>query len=109
MVGIEILKEIDLRVAKITSVEDHEGARKPMYKLTLDLGPELGARTVVAGIKIFYSKEELVGKSVICVANLEPKEIAGVLSHGMLLAAEDDSNVALLTLDKEIKPGSSVH
>ncbi|HVA83092.1 MAG TPA: hypothetical protein VNF06_02935 [Candidatus Aquilonibacter sp.] len=109
MVGIEVFKEIDLRVAKITSIEDHEGARKPMYKISLDLGPEIGARIVVAGIKSFYSKEELVGKSVICVANLEPKEIAGVQSHGMLLAAEDDTTVCLLTLDREVKPGSSIH
>lgn len=109
MVGIEVFKEIDLRVAKITAVEDHEGARKPMYKISLDLGPEIGQRIVVAGIKSFYSREELVGKSVICVANLEPKQIAGVESHGMLLAAEDEQTVCLLTLDREVKPGSSIH
>lgn len=108
MVSIEIFKELDLRVAKIIGVEDHEGARKPMYKVSLDLGSEMGTRVVVAGIKSYYSKEELVGKSVICLVNLEPKEIAGVVSHGMILAADDEQNVSLLTLDKPVAPGSSI-
>lgn len=108
MVAMDAFKEVDLRVGKIIGVEDHEGARKPMYKILLDLGSELGTRTVVAGIKSYYSKEELVGKFVICFSNLEPKEIAGVSSHGMLLAAEDESTVTLLTVDKEVLPGSKI-
>ncbi|MDE1825137.1 MAG: tRNA-binding protein [Candidatus Micrarchaeota archaeon] len=107
MVGIDAFKELELRVAMIVGVEEHEMARKPMYKVTLDLG-EIGQRTVVAGIKNYYSREELLGKKVICVANLEPKEIAGVQSHGMMLAAEDESTVCLLTVDKEIRIGSLV-
>ncbi|MGI0141238.1 MAG: tRNA-binding protein [Candidatus Micrarchaeales archaeon] len=108
MASIDIFKQLELRVAKITSVEEHEQARKPMYKITLDLG-EAGERHVVAGIKPWYSKEELIGKSVICVANLDPKEIAGAQSHGMILAAEDETGVALLTLDRPIKAGSLIH
>ena len=107
VVGIDVFKELELRVARIVSVDEHEGARKPMYKVTLDLG-EAGQRVVVAGIKSYYTKEELVGKSVICVANLEPKEIAGVQSHGMMLAAEDENTVSLLTVDKEVRVGSLV-
>lgn len=108
MVGIDAFKELELRVGRIVNVEEHEKARKPMYRITLDLG-ESGERSVVAGIKPWYTKEELVGKSVICLANLEPKEIAGAVSHGMILAAEDESGVALLTLDKPIKAGSLIH
>ncbi len=108
MTVFDNFKEIDLRVAAIVNVEDHELARKPMFKLTLDLGEELGRRTVVAGIKGPYTKEELIGKKVICIANLEPKDVAGVMSQGMLLAAEDPSNISLLTVDRDVLPGSKI-
>ncbi|MDE1761780.1 MAG: tRNA-binding protein [Candidatus Micrarchaeota archaeon] len=107
LASLDNFSELDLRVARIIGVEEHEKARKPMYKITLDIG-ELGQRTVVAGIKSYYERESLIGKSVICVAGLEPKQIAGVESHGMILAAEDENGVALLTIDREVKPGSAV-
>ncbi|MDP3880990.1 MAG: hypothetical protein Q8Q32_02320 [bacterium] len=66
----------DLRVAKIISAEDIEDADK-LYKLMLDDGSEEG-RTICAGIKEFYSKEELIGKNIIIIANLEPRKIRGV-------------------------------
>jgi methionyl-tRNA synthetase len=96
----------DLRVAEIKACEDIPGADK-LYKLTIDVGEE---RTIVAGIKQFYSKEELVGKKIVIVANLEPRKLRGIDSHGMLLAAssEDKSSVVLLTLDREIAAGSKV-
>jgi methionyl-tRNA synthetase len=64
----------------------------------------------VAGIKQHYTKEELVGKKIVIVANLEPRKLRGIMSHGMLLAAsnEDKSSVVLLTLDKDIPNGSKV-
>ena len=109
MVNIDEFLSIDLRVGKIIGVEEHEKARKPMYKLTVSLGEEMGERTIVAGIRDRYTKDELMGKFIICVTNLEPKEIAGVQSQGMLLAAEDETQLSLLTPDKEIKAGSRVH
>ena len=98
--------KVDLRVAEIKACEDVEGADK-LYKLTIDIGEE---RTIVAGIKLYYSKEELVGKKIAVVANLEPRKLRGILSHGMLLAAsnEDKSSVVLLTLDKDIPNGSKI-
>ena len=99
---------VDLRVAEILNAEVHEGARKPMYKLTLDLG-ELGNRTIVAGIGAFYGREELIGKKIVVVANLAPRMIAGVMSDGMLLAAEDEINVSLIVPDKDATPGSRIH
>ena len=56
MVSIETFLALDMRVGKIITVEDHEKARKPMYKLTVDLGPEIGTRTIIAGIKAYYSR-----------------------------------------------------
>lgn len=98
---------IDLRVAEIKEVEVHESARKPMFKLKLNLG-ELGERTIVAGISAFYGKDELIGKKIVVVANLIPKNIAGIVSDGMLLAAEDELNVSLIVPDKDAEPGSRI-
>jgi methionyl-tRNA synthetase len=98
--------KLDLRVAEIKTCEDVPGADK-LYKLTIDLGEE---RTIVAGIKLYYAKEELVGKKIAVVANLEPRTLRGIESHGMLLAAssEDKSSVVLLTLDRDITNGSKI-
>jgi methionyl-tRNA synthetase len=98
--------KIDLRVAEIKACDDIPGADK-LYKLTIDLGEE---RTIVAGIKAYYTKEDIVGKKIAVVANLEPRKLRGILSHGMLLAAsnEDKSSVVLLVLDKDIPNGSKI-
>ena len=100
-------KKTELRVAVVLSVEDLAGKDK-LYKLTIDAGEEK-PRTLVAGLKPFYSKEEFVGKQIVIVANLEPKPLGGVVSHGMLLAAgPKEGPVSLVTLDKKVEPGSLV-
>lgn len=100
-------QKLDFRVAKILKVDDIEGADK-LYKLLLDLGKE--KRTLVAGIKPYYKKEQLKNKSCIIFTNLEPRTIKGIESQGMLLAAvdEDESKVFLLQPDGKIKEGSRV-
>jgi methionyl-tRNA synthetase len=105
-ITFEEFVKMELRVAEIKSCEDIEGADK-LYKLTIDAGEE---RHIVAGIKQHYTKEELVGKKIVIVANLEPRKLRGVMSHGMLLAAsnEDKSAVVLLTLDRDVPNGSKV-
>ncbi len=107
MATINEFASIDIRVGKIIDVEDLESARKPMYKLKVDLG-ELGVRNIAAGLKSFYAKEELLDTLVIVVANLEPKSIAGFMSEGMILAADDGTNVVVLRPEKELPPGSKV-
>jgi len=101
-------EKIDLRVAEIEKVEDIDGADK-LYKLKIDVG-ELGKRTICAGIKQFYSKEELVGKKIILVANLEPRKLRGIESHGMLLAAgsKEENICVLLTTDKDVDNGLKI-
>ena len=98
--------KVDLKVAEIKACEDIEGADK-LYKLTIDMGEE---RTIAAGIKQYYSKEELIGKKIAVVANLEPRKLRGIMSYGMLLAASSDdrSSIVLLTLDKDIPNGSKI-
>jgi methionyl-tRNA synthetase len=98
---------LDLRVAKILSVNDHPEADK-LYVLEIDVG-SFGKRTIVAGIKTAYAKEELIGKSIVIVANLKPASIRGIESKGMLLAAQDnEGNIALLN-PGHTTPGAEIY
>jgi methionyl-tRNA synthetase len=105
--NFETFMEVDLRVGKITSVEDHPNADK-LYVVKLDDGTEKG-RTICAGLKNYYTVEEMTGKTVVFVSNLKPRALRGVTSEGMMLAADDgNDNVKLITVDGEIKTGSQV-
>lgn len=99
--------KVDLRVGEIMEVEDVPLADK-LYKLKIDLGTE--TRTVVAGLKQNYTKEELEGKRCILFCNLEPRKLKGIESQGMILAAvnDDHSEVKLLCPDGEIELGSRI-
>lgn len=105
MISFERFKEMDIRIGKVLEVEDIPGADK-LYLLTVDLGDE--KRKLVAGIKLWYSKEELLGKNVVVLANLEPKVIRGVESRGMILATLNNDRFTILTTDRDIPPGSKV-
>jgi methionyl-tRNA synthetase len=98
--------KLDLRVAKILEVSDHPKADK-LYIMQVDLGP-LGKRTIVAGMKPYYQKNEISGKSIVMVTNLKPAVIRGVESKGMLLAATDDNNIVSLLDPKDGSPGAEV-
>jgi methionyl-tRNA synthetase len=104
IVKFEEFKKMDLRVAKILEVEDVPGADR-IYLLTVDIGDE--KRKIVAGIKPWYKKEELIGKNIIMIVNLEPKTIRGIESKGMLLATLFDNKLSILTTDKEEVPSGS--
>ena len=100
-------QKMDIRVAQIKLAEEIVGADK-LYRLIVDLGSE--ERELVAGIKQYYPKEELVGKKILMLANLEPKLIRGVNSHGMVLCAhpEDRSQLCVTTIEKDLPNGSKV-
>ncbi len=98
--------KLDLRVAKIIDVKDHPNA-DTLYMMHLDLGA-LGKRVIVAGMKPYYSKDELKGKNIVIVANLKPANIRGVKSNGMLLAAEDGKEICSLLKPGDAGPGSEV-
>ena len=103
----ETFMEVELRVGKIVNVEDHPNADR-LYVVKLDDGTE-SQRTICAGIKEYYSSEDLMGKTVVFVANLKPRPLRGVVSEGMMLAADDgDSAVKLVTIDGDISTGSLV-
>lgn len=101
----EDFEKLDLRVATIKEVKPHPNADK-LYILTIDLEDE--TRTIVAGIKKYYSEKELINKQIIVVANLEPANLRGIESNGMLLAADDGNNVVILTPEKKIGNNAKV-
>jgi len=106
-VAIDDFKKIEMKVGKITSVDDIPAARNPMYRITIDFGGGL-AKQCVAGIKDRYSKEDLLGKVVVAVVNLQPKSVAGVKSECMLLAAYNDNELSLLSPDRPVSLGIQV-
>jgi methionyl-tRNA synthetase len=101
-------QEMDLRVGKILSVENHPNADK-LYVLEVDLG-KLGKRKLVAGLKQHYKPKELIGKLCVVFANLEPAVLRGIKSEGMILAAgsEDKTKVRIIQPQKEIELGSKI-
>lgn len=105
MVSISEFQKLDLRVGEVITADQVEGSDK-LYVLQVDVGGRQAQ--LVAGLKGHYTAEDLVGKKIIVVANLDPAKIRGVESQGMLLAALDGSDVSLLTLDKDVSVGSKV-
>lgn len=121
-VPFDLFAKLDLRVATIKHAEPHPNADK-LLKIQLDDGTPAG-RQVCAGIKAWYDPATLVGKQVVIVANLEPRQIRGEISNGMILAASDlkvepaadatgkpgadERDVVVLTVMKPVKPGSKV-
>src|SRR5580698_4738166 len=105
MATMEDFKKIELVVAQIKEVKEHANADR-LYVLQVDTGRDV--RQIVAGVRKAYTPEQLVGRRVILVDNLEPAVIRGETSNGMLLAASDDNGMALLMPDKEMALGSPV-
>jgi methionyl-tRNA synthetase len=104
-ISIDDFAKIDLRAATVLTAERVPKTEK-LLKLEIDLGTE--RRTVVSGIAGAFTPEEMVGKTVIYLANLKPAKIRGVLSQGMILAAGDDQVVALSALDRPVAPGTKI-
>ncbi len=100
--------KLDLKIGKILNVKDHPGADK-LYVLEVQFGNK-EKKTIVAGLKNHYKAEELKGKKAVFITNLEHREVRGIKSEGMLLAAvnDDDSHVTILTPDKDIGEGSKI-
>jgi len=105
-INYDYFSKIELRTATVLQAEKVENTTKLM-KLNIDLGYE--QRQIVAGIAESYSPEELIGKQIIIVANLEPRKIKGNVSNGMLLAVENpDGKIILLTTEKKAENGLQV-
>ncbi|TSC81321.1 MAG: methionyl-tRNA synthetase [Parcubacteria group bacterium Gr01-1014_19] len=112
MINYEEFSKTELRVAKILAAEKVEGSDK-LLKLQLSAGDLDDAgqpvnRQIVAGIGKIYSPENLVGREIVIVANLEPRALLGVESQGMLLAAKNENGPVILVPEKEVPPGAKI-
>lgn len=105
LVGIEAFGALDLRVAKVTAAEKIKGSKK-LIKLQLDVGGV--PRQIVSGIAEAYEAEQMVGRTIIIIANLKPAKLMGVESHGMLLAATVDGKAVLAGFEKDVPSGTRV-
>ncbi len=107
VVSYEDFEKLDIRVGKVLTCEKVKKANK-LLKFTLDDGSGK-ERTIVSGIAKFYEPEDLVGKSVLFIANFEPRKLMGITSEGMILSAVDfDESLSVTTTLREVKPGSQV-
>ncbi|KGQ23040.1 tRNA-binding protein [Thermus filiformis] len=105
---LEAFATLDLRVGRILRAEPHEKAKKPSYKLWIDLGP-LGLKTSSAQITELYRLEDLPGRLVVCAVNLGTKRVAGFPSEVLVLGVPDEEGwVVLLTPDREVPLGGRV-
>ncbi|MBN1151180.1 methionine--tRNA ligase [candidate division WOR-3 bacterium] len=104
-IGIADLEKAGLKVGLVKSIQRVEKSDK-LYKIVVDLGDE--ERQIVAGLVPYYNEEEILGKKVIVVSNLQPAKIRGEDSNGMILAADDGKTVSLLCLDRDIPQGSRI-
>lgn len=99
---------VDMRVGRVLEVEDFPEARRPAWKLLIDFGPEIGTKRSSAQIT-HYSREELLGTSVVAVVNFPPRQIGPVRSEVLVLGALDEANgVVLLRPDREAEPGDRI-
>jgi len=105
MITIDQFRALDLRVGTVRAAEPHPNADR-LLLLRVDLGTE--ERQLVAGIRAHYEPAALVGRQVVVVANLEPAQLRGVESQGMVLAVSDGDRVVLLRPDDPVMPGAVV-
>src|SRR3954451_9643297 len=104
-ISFDDFEQVDMRVGEVVEVEDFPRARNPSWRLTVDFGPELGARrTSVQATN--YSREELLGLRVVAVVNFPPKNIAGFQSEVLVLGVPGaDGQISLVTPSHEAAPG----
>jgi len=105
IVSFEEFSKMDLRVGRITEAEPVAGS-KNLIKMLIDVGGE--NRQAVAGVAQYYSSKELEGKEVAVIVNLQPKQMFGIESNVMILAAEDEKTVSVLLPDRPVKVGSKI-
>lgn len=107
MVNIDDFAKLDLRIIKVLEATRMEGSDK-LLKLKVDIGNS-EERQILSGIGKSYSPEDIIGKELVAIVNLEPRMMMGEESQGMILATGDDlENITLISPIKEVDPGSSI-
>ena len=106
-VSFEDFLKIDMRIGEIIAVEEFPKARNPSYKVKIDFGGKIGIKNSSAQITHHYSKEQLLGKSVVAVVNLKPRQIGTYMSEVLIMGFADDNNdIVLFDLDESVPKGS---
>lgn len=105
MINFDDFKKIEMKIAKVIAAERVEGSEK-LLKLQVDLGAE--ERQIIAGIGKAYAPEDLLGKEIAIIANLEPRQLMGLESQGMVLCASGESGPVLLCPEKEVPLGAGI-
>lgn len=104
-IEIDDFNKLDMRVGTVTDVEKVEGSDK-LYKIIADVGEK--EIQIVSSLADYYTEDDLMGQKIIVLVNLKPAKIRGVLSEGMLLCAENEHECVLLTVEKDVRTGTSV-
>ena len=109
MITFQDFQKLDMRIGKIIDIQDAE-TNKPMFRMKIDFG-DLGIKQTIAGLKSFYTKDDLINKKVAALVNLEPKKLGSELSECMVLAAVvgDDEKVTILEPEKDIDVGAKIY
>lgn len=108
-IELEDFERIDMRVGTVLEVSLNKRARKPAYKVKIDLGEELGIKSSSAQITDIYKPEDLIGKQVVAVVNFEPMRIGDVKSEVRMLGADTDEGVVLLNLERKVENGKRIY
>lgn len=110
MASYEDFQKLDIRVGKIVEVEDFPEARKPSFKLKIDLGSEIGIKKSCAQLPQNYQKEQLLGKQVLCVVNFTPRQIGPAVSEVLTLGLPDENHECILIIpDREVPLGGKLY
>lgn len=107
-ISYQQFEDVEIRVGTIVRVEEYPEARKPTYKLWIDLGPEIGEKQSTSQLTILYTKEDLLGKQVLCVCNFAPRQVGKFMSEVLTLGfyAGDNGEVVLAQPERSVENGS---
>ncbi|MFT5669043.1 MAG: tRNA-binding protein [Vicingaceae bacterium] len=109
MISWEDFEKVDICTGTIVEVNGFPKARKPSWQIKIDFGPVLGIKNSSAQITHHYSKQDLVGRQILAVVNLPPKQIANFFSECLVLGVADESGeIVLLSTDQRVDNGESV-
>lgn len=109
-IDYEDFDKIELRVGTVIRVEPFDKARKPSYKIWVDLGEEIGIKKSSAQVTHFYQPDELIGKQVVCVCNLKPRQIADFMSEVLVTGFESsEGGIVLTSVERSVPNGAKLH